>query len=365
MDSSVAAGFSLEPLGESNGLGLDADIGVERLYLGGTGIGHLQSGDAPVVAVRELLYGDGSRVAATAGECAVVVEKVGAALVINHSRMICEGATGSGHHYALVGPGTGGGGSGRVADILGAAVGGEDVIVRAIALVHPGAFGELGAECLLSGGDGDDAAGVRDHVLIQFDVVNTRVAPVHVGLAVVVDHDCGVDVAVGDKGLADRVFVRAGDGVAHADADAVGRASAGHGRVEVKLAVALDGLGSPGVGSGPAEGFEGHDDAVIAPVNHVSRRIQAPVLHVVVGRAIFVVVGKQPDRVVVHERRRIRAVNGLDDGVVGERGLEKTAEGDADGCDELAGQHFRESAGVRCEIVDCGITIMAAVGAVF
>jgi hypothetical protein len=83
-------------------------------------------------------------------------------------------------------------------------VAGVGKVVGAVALVELGGFFKVALE----GGEVDrvDPAVVGDHVFAELDVVKVGVAPVEVGLAVIVDLYCRVDGAVGDGRLADGVF---------------------------------------------------------------------------------------------------------------------------------------------------------------
>ncbi len=240
--------------------------------------------------------------------------------------VVGEAAALGGHDGAAVGPGSQWAGGGGVADEFGAAFGGEDVVVDAVAFVDPGSFfeeggsvGVAGAGAEAGGGEGDfgGAAGVAGHVGVEFDVPEVGVGPVEVGLAVVVDEDGGVDFAVFDEGVAEGVGEGAGG--AGGDGDADGHAAGGavgHGDVPVELAVAVDGLSGPGVGAGPGEAGEVEGGAVVGPVDHVGGGPDSPFLHGEVGGVVLVVAGVEVDPAVVDQWCRVSGVDRLHDRVV-------------------------------------------------
>src|SRR5690606_35526280 len=92
-----------------------------------------------------------------------------------------------------------------------------------------------------------------------------RVAPVQIGLAVVIDEDGRVDVVPGNVGFPGHVVgdqggaagVHEGPGRAIGDGHANRLALEGgvvHGRVEIVLAAPFDDVRGPGVAPGPLEG---------------------------------------------------------------------------------------------------------------
>ena len=128
-----------------------------------------------------------------------------------------------------------------IADALRAACRGESEVVMVAVLVHPRPF-----LIVFDFGELDDFAVVGNHVTVQLHTVQVRVAPVHVGLSVVVHPHGGVDVIpvflLPHERFADRVCERAVRRVGHKHAYAM----AVYGAVHVPLAVTFHHLLSPG-----------------------------------------------------------------------------------------------------------------------
>ncbi len=241
--------------------------------------------------------------------------------------MVGEAAALRGHDGAAVGPRPGRPRRRGVGDELRAALGREDVVVQPVALVDPGPLlveggpvGVTGAGAEARGRERDlrGAPGVGDHVVVELDVPEVRVAPVQEGLTAVVDHHGRVDLAVLHERVAEGVAERAGRAVrdAHADGHPAG-GPVDDGDVPVELAAALDGLARPSVLAGPAEGADVHGGAVVGPVHHVGGRPDAPLLHGEVGGAVLVVSCVEVHPPVVHQRCRVGGVDVLHDRVVG------------------------------------------------
>ncbi len=178
-----------------------------------------------------------------------------------------------------------------------------------------------------------DAGVEGNHVLVQLHRPQIGIAPVEIGLALVVDVNGRIDAVVEAAGVAgdQRFFNGVGvgpEGVIghqHADAPALHRA------IKIPFAIPLDRLGSPGAVvktvpggdllGGPGEIPEGGDRAVLGPVHHVRRRGEHPVLHVEVADLpdVFVVAGKEVNRAVMDHGARIGGIHRLNNRVERQR----------------------------------------------
>ena len=142
-----------------------------------------------------------------AEQVVVLPEHVALALVINDARMVAACAVGGTHDVALHFPRAGGVFGHGVADALGAACGSVGQVILAVALVEPRAF-----LIVLQLAHAHDSAAIRNHVFVQRHVVQVRVAPVHVSLAVVVNPHRRVNVfpmlLLPHERLAEGVFER-------------------------------------------------------------------------------------------------------------------------------------------------------------
>ena len=147
-----------------------------------------------------------------------MVEEVRVAVEVDDGLVVGEALSLGWHDDALGGEGARRAGACHVADVFGAAGAGVGDVVGAAALVDPGGLLEAGAA---GQGDLGRALAVGDHVLVQLDVVQVRVAVVEVCLAVGVDEDGGVDLGACDQWLAEGVLVRTEDVGACCNTDAV------------------------------------------------------------------------------------------------------------------------------------------------
>ena len=90
-----------------------------------------------------------------------------------------------------------------------------------------------------------DIAAGRDHVLIELDTIDMRVAPVHISLSVVINKHRGVDIIpvlrLPHQGLAKGILERTIRRVGYQDADAMTMKRC----IEIILAIALYGLYGP------------------------------------------------------------------------------------------------------------------------
>jgi len=247
-------------------------------------------------------------------------------LIVNNAAVVGEAASLRGHDDPTVSPGTGGPGSRRIGDIL------RDTVCRIQQVVHistpveprplnvhPAAV-RLGAEALGSHVHLGDAAGVRDHILVELDVVGIRVAEIQVSLTVIVNEDGWVDegpVRSAER-LSQSVLEGADRGVRHGHADSTSAAVFRHdGNVHIELSVTLDTLSCPGgILAGPLKGRLRQYSAVVSPVLHIRGREALPVGHDVVLSAVSVVAGVHIEHAVIHKWSRVRGVAGLDERVV-------------------------------------------------
>ena len=249
----------------------------------------------------------------------VLAEYIALSLVVDDAGMVAAVTVGRSHDVSLYFPWTQWAVAHGIAYALGAAGGSEGQVILAVALVEPGSFlvGFQLAEL-------HDFARIGYHVLVQLHAIQVGVAPIHIGLSVIVNEYGGVNVfpvlLLPYQRLADGVFERAVGRVGNQDSDAVSM----QGTIHVELAVALHYLLCPCsvVPAAPGELLERGNGAVVSPVHHVGGSIELPVQHLefVPLRVIFVVAGIEEDGVVVYHRRRVGRVLGLDDGHLGVRG---------------------------------------------
>ena len=209
------------------------------------------------------------------------------------------------HNVALVGPGARNLVAHGIPDTFGTAGRCESHVVIVAVLIDPGAF-----LVILDLGVGDDGALSTNHVLVQLDHVQFGVAPVHVGLSVVVNPDGRVDIvpvlALPDQGLVQRFLEGAVRVVGHQDGNAV----AVNGDVHEPLAVALDDLFRPGPVSlcAPLDVSQARYGTVAGPVDHVRGSVQQPVVHHEPVGIVFVVGRVQVNRIPMDIGRRVRRI---------------------------------------------------------
>jgi hypothetical protein len=122
--------------------------------------------------------------------------------------------------------------------------------------------------------------------------------------------------------MAEHVLERTQRTVGHRHRDRLVGALDGHRGIEVELAAAFDRLGGPGVIVlvRPWKDRQAERRAVVGPVHHILRGIQAPIAHDEALRVVLVVAGVQVHRVANNQRRGIGREAGLDDGIVRQRG---------------------------------------------
>ena len=201
--------FRLHATREGDGLGLHPPEGVEPAHGVHALVRVVDEGERAVGIVLELLHGCTPSETASSGQLARVVEEVGAALVVGHAAVVGKrfGVL-QRHDGAHVFPGAHGRVAHRIGDVLGHAARGIQQHVLAPALGYPGAFGVavlvLRVLHALVGLRGTESfhgllhhghpARYRHHVLAQPGHVHVGVAPVQVGLPVIVDEHRGVDV---------------------------------------------------------------------------------------------------------------------------------------------------------------------------
>ena len=240
----------------------------------------------------------------------VVVESehIALSLIVDDAGMVAARAFGRFHYVPLNLPRAGRTVAHRVANSFGTTGRGESKIVASAALIEPRAF-----LIMLQLAHFHDVAGGGNHVLVQLDVIQVGVAPVHIGLPVVVDEHRGVYVfpvfLLPYERLSQRVFERTVRRIGHEHAYAVAVQRAVH----VELAAALDHMLRPStvVTLAPSKVFERRHYAVVSPVNHVGRRVQQPVKHLEAVGVVLVVRCVKINGVVVNHRGGVGRVLGL------------------------------------------------------
>ena len=244
-------------------------------------------------------------------------EQIGFALIVDDAGMIAGGARAGVHDLALMHPRPGRPLAHRIADPFGAAGRCVGHVIVARPFVEPRPF-------LIIGWLGNllNFAGIGHHALVQLDVPQAGIAPVEIGLPVIVDPHGRVDIAIArrDQRLADRILERTFRSVRYGDGDHIlGRSGHADRRIKVEFAIAFDHLRRPGIIAlhGPGKSLERSDDAPVGPVDHVGRTIQPPVEHLEPVGIILVMAGVEIHHAIMHERSRVRGKAGLDDRIVG------------------------------------------------
>ena len=213
--------------------------------------------------------------------------------------MVSPRLVGGPHYVASCLPRPGGAVAHGVADALGAACRGEGHVVFPLPLVHPRPFLVVFGPLV----ELDNVSRVRNHVFVQFHVVDVGVSPVHVSLPVVVNHHRGVYVVpvltLPYERLAQRVFEWSVWRIGHENANAVSV----DGAVHVVFAVSVHHLFGPRpiVVLSPGEVVERCHGPVVCPVHHVGRRVQQPVFHLEALGVVLVVGGVKVDGVVGYQ----------------------------------------------------------------
>ena len=158
----------------------------------------------------------------------------------------------------------------------------------------------------------------RNHILVEQCPIGVRVAPVQIGLSVVVNPNRRVDVVpvflLPKQGFSQRIDERSIGRISHQHTDAMSMNRAVH----IELAVPFDHLLGPGtvVVVVPLEVLQRSHCTVVGPVHHVGRSVEQPVLHHEAVGAILVMRCIKEDRVVIDHRSRVGCVFRLDDGQV-------------------------------------------------
>ena len=202
-------------------------------------------------------------------EVVALSEDVGVPTVVADAWVVASVAVSRAHDVAFRLPRACGAVAHSIAQRLGAAGGGIAQIVMSSTLVEPGAF-LIVFDVIVELGD---AAFQRSHVVVQKGVVGIGVAPVHIGLPVVIRKDGRVDVVpvlfLPDERLAERVVERAVGRVADEDTNAVPVKRG----VEVVFTVALYRLDGPRavVAAAPGKILQRGHSPVLRPVHHVRR----------------------------------------------------------------------------------------------
>ena len=189
------------------------------------------------------------------------------------------------------------------------------VFLALLALVHRGC-----AKAFLGHIHTTQLATIRDHIAIELEIVNLRVTPQEPGLTIVVDHHGGVDMiprAVLEEGLSDGILEGTCGRIAHCHANGhAAREFAVGADVPIELAIALDGLRSPGTVIGPRERLQGQGRTVVGPVNHIGGRINAPLLHPEEVGTVFIMAGIDIHRAIVYHWCGVTSAPGLHKGIL-------------------------------------------------
>ena len=198
---------------------------------------HVDGRECAVGVVFEFLDANGTGVTAAAGQGVVMIKEIRMSLVIYQAGMIRGTVALGGNDHAFESPWPGGVGAGGVANVFGKAAGRIHHVIQTIPLAKPRAFlvesvartptATVAAAEALNGQRHLHHAFVADggvegnHVLIQFDIEQMRIAPIHIGLAVIINEDRRVNVALSRRHqpMAERIVKRAGRAVRHRHAD--------------------------------------------------------------------------------------------------------------------------------------------------
>ena len=160
-----------------------------------------------------------------------------------------------------------------------------------------------------------DVATGGNHILVEFDAIEIGIAPIHIGLTVIINKHGRVDVVpvlfLPDERFAQRIDKGTVGRVGHQHADTV----AVDGTIHIPLSVAFHHAFGPGtiVALVPLEVTQRGHRAVILPVDHVGGRVEQPVAHLEALGIVLVVGGIEIDGVAVDIRSRVGGVLGLDD----------------------------------------------------
>ena len=218
VDAHLVVLLSFDTLGEGHRLSFDLAEGVELGDGLHTLVGRQDGGERTIGIILELLDGYATAEATATRQLAGVVEEVGVSLVVGHTAMIGKRAgIAQRHNLTGIGPRASGVGSSAVRDMLGNATGGVEQLVNLrrvylifltvnlanprslgvtvlillafLALVHCGR-----TEGFLSHIETPQLTTVRDHVLVQLQVVALGISPHQPRLTVVINHHRGVDM---------------------------------------------------------------------------------------------------------------------------------------------------------------------------
>ena len=155
---------------------------------------------------------------------------------------------------------------------------------------------------------------IRNHVLIHFHIKKAGVTPIYISLSVVVNENGRVDISpsAGNHRLSECILKRTGRTIGNSNSDSIYirlRICATH--IPVEFAIPFYTLSSPcGSGFRPRKSSQGKLSSMISPVHHVSRRIDSPLIHIVIIRP-FIPVDIYIKPVSINHRSRIRSITGL------------------------------------------------------
>ena len=317
--AAVVRRHGLQSVTPGHRLGLYASIGVEGLDLFQHvvhPIGHLL--DASIGVVVHLSCRHAALLMVTEGlqvhQVVVQAEDVRLALVVDDTRVIAACTPGAVHNVSHRTPRSRRLVAHRITDAFGAAGRGKGQVPVLAVLIQPGAFlivVDMVVEFVY-------LALQRNHILVEQCPIGVRVAPVQIGLSVVVNPNCRVDVVpvflLPKQGFSQRIDERSIGRISHQHTDAVSV----NRTVHVELSVPFDHLLGPGtvVVVVPLEVLQRSHCTVVGPVHHVGRSVEQPVLHHEAVGTILVMRCIKEDRVVIDHRSRVGCVFRLDDGQV-------------------------------------------------
>ena len=199
----------------------------------------------------------------------IETENIGVSLVINDARVVSGGSLVPVHDHSLILPGTGGIGAQAIPDAFRTAGGGIRQIVNSVAFIKPRTFLIVPWLRWLF----DHIARKGNHVLVQFHIIDIRVAPIQIGLAVIVNEYGGINVltAPGDQRFAEGVHkrtgrtIRDGHGNGHRAVPLLGNRT-----IQIELTIAVNALARPGaVFHRPTEDGRRSNGPAIRPIHHV------------------------------------------------------------------------------------------------
>ena len=148
-----------------------------------------------------------------------------------------------------------------------------------------------------------------DHVLIQLQVVDARIAPIEPCLTIIINEHSGVNMiptAIFIERLANGIAERTCGRICHSHTNRhTARETGMSTDVPIELTIALYALTRPCTIVCPTETFQSQRTSVICPVHHVGRTIDTPLLHPKEVCLVFIVPCIDIDPVTMYHRRGV------------------------------------------------------------